>query len=294
MSSSVTRDDLPPPSVNVVDAHLSDHHLLCWQAPLARPRPSYTTASNRPSRPGLVSFEASPLCCPDAWSDLGVDDMVQLYDDELTAVLDQLIPLRTITSRRRQSDRWFDDDCHVAKRCVRLFERDARRVRCQTPDDLAAVNAATEAWYTRRRQYRELLRKKRENFWKTKVDSEHSAPQQLRRSVNTLMGRGDAPVSTAVSPDGAHQFFDDKVANVRASTADAPPPTTDAVSRQRLRSASRHQLIVPRHRRTNFGRRAFTVAGPTAWNSLPDYLRDPSLSEDTFRRLLNIYLFALY
>ena len=62
--------------------------------------------------------------------------------------------------------------------------------------------------------------------------------------------------------------------------------TTDAVSRQRLRSASRHQLIVPRHRRTNFGRRAFTVAGPTAWNSLPDYLRGPSLSEDTFKRSL--------
>ena len=52
--------------------------------------------------------------------------------------------------------------------------------------------------------------------------------------------------------------------------------TTDAVSRQLLRSASRHQLIVPEHRRTNFGRPAFTVAGPTAWNSLPDYLRDPS------------------
>ena len=50
----------------------------------------------------------------------------------------------------------------------------------------------------------------------------------------------------------------------------------------------------PRHRRTNFGRRAFTVAGPTAWNSLPDYLCDASLSEDTFRRLLKTYLFALY
>ena len=50
---------------------------------------------------------------------------------------------------------------------------------------------------------------------------------------------------------------------------------------KRLRSASRQQLIVPRHGRINFGRRAFTVAGPTAWNSLPDYLRDPSLSEDT-------------
>ena len=70
--------------------------------------------------------------------------------------------------------------------------------------------------------------------------------------------------------------------------------TTDVASRQRLRSASRHQLIVPRHRRTKFGRRAFSVAGLTAWNSLPDYLRDPSLSEDTFRRSLKTYLFELY
>ena len=58
--------------------------------------------------------------------------------------------------------------------------------------------------------------------------------------------------------------------------------------------ASRHQLIVPRHRRTNFGRRSFSVAGPRAWNSLPDYGRDTSLSEDTFRRSLKTYLFALY
>ena len=45
---------------------------------------------------------------------------------------------------------------------------------------------------------------------------------------------------------------------------------TDAASCQRLRSASRHQLIVPRHRRTKFGRRAFSAIGPTAWNLLPD------------------------
>jgi len=40
---------------------------------------------------------------------------------------------------------------------------------------------------------------------------------------------------------------------------------TDAASRQRLRSASHHQLIVPRHRRTKFGCRASSVAGPTSW-----------------------------
>ena len=59
--------------------------------------------------------------------------------------------------------------------------------------------------------------------------------------------------------------------NAAQYLVDCCKSTTDAVSRQRLRSASRHELIVPRHRRTNFGRRAFTVAGRTAWNSLPDY-----------------------
>jgi len=34
-----------------------------------------------------------------------------------------------------------------------------------------------------------------------------------------------------------------------------------------------HQLVILRHRRLLFGRRAFTVAGPAAWNSLPEYLR---------------------
>jgi len=61
-----------------------------------------------------------------------------------------------------------------------------------------------------------------------------------------------------------------------------------------LCSASRHQLIVPRQRRIKFDCPALSVAGSTAWNSLQDYLRDPSLSEDTCRRSLKTYLFALY
>ena len=40
------------------------------------------------------------------------------------------------------------------------------------------------------------------------------------------------------------------------------------------------------------GRRAFSVAGPTVWNSLPDKLRDPSLSIDSFRRQFKTFLFA--
>ena len=186
-----TRDDLPPPSVDVLDVGLSDHRLLRWQAPLVRPSPVYTTVTSRPwgrLNPTVLQAEllSSPLCRPDAWSGLDVNNLARMYDSELTAILDRLIPMRTLTSRRRSSDPWFDDDCRVAKRTVRLFERDARRVRRAIPRGAAAANtdvgkaavaaaAATARWYQRRREYHEMLREKRETFWKSKIDSEQSA-----------------------------------------------------------------------------------------------------------------------
>ena len=63
---------------------------------------------------------------------------------------------------------------------------------------------------------------------------------------------------------------------------------------QRLRSATRHQLIVLRYRRSRFGRRAFSVAGPMVWNLLPDHLRDPSLSIGSFRSALKTFLFTMH
>ena len=67
--------------------------------------------------------------------------------------------------------------------------------------------------------------------------------------------------------------------------------TSDVASRQRLRSSSRHHLVLPRHRRSTLGRRAFSVAGPMARNALPDDLRDRSLSADNFRKTLKTHLF---
>ena len=80
-------------------------------------------------------------------------------------------------------------------------------------------------------------------------------------------------------------------------------PISSADTRRHLRSANRHLLAVPRFRLNTYGRRAFSVAGPTAWNSLldftrgcsaPDFSRDPTNSTDCFRRLAKRYLFAGY
>jgi len=75
---------------------------------------------------------------------------------------------------------------------------------------------------------------------------------------------------------------------------DCCTPSSDIASRQRLRSASRRQLDVPRHYRNKFGRRTFSVAGPVVWNSLPAHLRDPSLSFDSFKPVLKTHLFTEY
>jgi len=47
-------------------------------------------------------------------------------------------------------------------------------------------------------------------------------------------------------------------------------PVASADTRRHLRSANRHLLAVPRFRLNTYGRRAFSVAGPMAWNSLLD------------------------
>ena len=73
-------------------------------------------------------------------------------------------------------------------------------------------------------------------------------------------------------------------------------PVSEVASRQQLRSASRHQLLlIPRYRLRTFGRRAFAVTGPTFWNSLADELR--TYSSDKFKlalKTLKTFLFATY
>ena len=69
---------------------------------------------------------------------------------------------------------------------------------------------------------------------------------------------------------------------------------SSADTRRHLRSANRHLLAVPRFRLNTYGCLAFSVAGPMTWNSLPDFIRDPASSTDSFRRLLKTYLFARY
>ena len=120
-----SRDDLPPLSVDVIDAGLSDHRLLRWLVPMSRPPPGLQynrrqTVVSVSSTPQLsvTACSSSLLCQPDAWKNYDLDCLARLYDSEISAVLDQLVTRRTITCRLRPSDPWFDDECRNAKRSV--------------------------------------------------------------------------------------------------------------------------------------------------------------------------------
>jgi len=64
-------------------------------------------------------------------------------------------------------------------------------------------------------------------------------------------------------------------------------------SRRRLQPVSPSDLTVPATRRSTLGGRAFAVAGPRAWNNLPDAIRhSPSL--ETFKRSLKAQLFLQF
>ena len=60
--------------------------------------------------------------------------------------------------------------------------------------------------------------------------------------------------------------------------------------RQRLRSPSGHEVSITCHRLSTFGRQAFAVAGPTVWNSLPEDMQDPEVSEDGYSLRRRFYL----
>jgi len=68
-------------------------------------------------------------------------------------------------------------------------------------------------------------------------------------------------------------------------------PVTSNPVRQRLRSASSLDFIVPQTR-TKFGDRAFSVAGPTVWNSLPESVRSAETLA-SFKCKQKTYLFNI-
>ena len=59
----------------------------------------------------------------------------------------------------------------------------------------------------------------------------------------------------------------------------------------RLRSSDDHQLLILQSRTVTLGTCAFNTSRPSSWNAQPAALRDPAVTLETFRQMLNSFLF---
>jgi len=88
-----------------------------------------------------------------------------------------------------------------------------------------------------------------------------------------------------------HSRFCASCADIVASM-DMTARLADLPSQRALRSANTSRLIQPQSNRSTVGDRAFSVAGPQVWNSLPPEVTS-ARSLDTFRRRLKTHLFTV-
>ena len=178
------------------------------------PSSKYETNERRPWKNfNVEQFKtqllASNLCNLDHTEQPDDTNLASIYHSTISTILDQLIPISTITCRRRVSDPWFDDDCRQLKRRVRRLERCFRR----TLNDIDH-----NTWTTELRIYRRLLINKRTSFWVTKIKSEKSTPRKLWQSIDKLLGRHKSQPFHNISADDFLRFFEQKVSNVRSTT----------------------------------------------------------------------------
>ena len=112
------------------------------------------------------------------------------------------------------------------------------------------------------------------------LSDEHSSTINRRRQeAGSYQARAAGPPSLASRPTA--RPVQAVSADIQGSAwtgtvvyiADLCRPVTTDGSRQRLRSATRGDLVVVSSSVTHFGTRAFAVAGPKAWNQLPMHIR---------------------
>ena len=153
-----------------------------------------------------LQLQQSALCSDDGHGEEDAEAIADLYNSELTTIVDRMVPWRTTTRRTRPSDPWFDDDCRDAKRRCRRLERHAWR-----------SSDARTAWKSELRAYRRLTGSKREAFWNRLITDQRSKPRQMWQSIDKLLGRGHLQGCDDISASDFHSFFDKKVADIRAS-----------------------------------------------------------------------------
>jgi hypothetical protein len=129
----------------------------------------------------LCNFDllGSCLCCPeDTYDDMTIDELQELYDTTIVALLNRHAYSRTVRRRHQPLTPWFDSDCAAARRRTRALERRYRRSR--TTFDRAA-------WVRQVRQLHLLYASKQNLYWEQKVTESSGNPRKLWKTMDAVL-----------------------------------------------------------------------------------------------------------
>jgi hypothetical protein len=207
--------------VSVHSLLFSDHSLVRCRLGVPPSRPSTVSYTYRNiKRIDLQSFRHgvldSQLYDPDVLESFSADAYTELFEAEISRVLDTCAPLRMRTQRRGNHDRGFlSIEARTAKRTCRRLERHFRRTKTLS-DKQKFVQSRSIA--------RELINKSRADVLTAKVNESTGNPKKMWNTTRQLLH--SKPVSNMSDDECASmssvfcQFFSDKVTRIQHVIAD--------------------------------------------------------------------------
>ena len=169
------------------------------------------------------------LCRDIDWiNSVSTDELFNVYNLEMTALLDRHAPRYTRKRKRRLLTPWFDDDCRQMKHRLRILERRYRK--SHDPSDRLV-------WVKKLQEQARFYQEKERCYWSCRINANASNARRLWRDLDDLMKRDDnsANIHTSAA-EAVHQadkflsFFEGKVESVRKETENAPQPNFQASS----------------------------------------------------------------
>jgi len=238
----ITRHSDCVTDVNITETGVSDHCLLTSRLPVQLPsNESIPVEARKWNNFSIDSFRSdlmeSIICSGTEWTKCRtLDELFNIYDSELTTILDRHAPRYVRKRKKRVLTPWFDADCRQLKRKVRVLERKYRK---------SGDPADRLAWVTKLQEQARFHREKERLYWSTRINTNAGNSRRLWRDLDSLMKRDDSnahmPNTSAEATQQADdflQFFEKKVGSVREDTCNAPEPVFNTGDKPAVRFTS--------------------------------------------------------
>jgi len=118
-------------------------------------------------------------------------------------------------SAKGSSNKWFDDDCRIAKINARSLERRYQR----TNNIFDKIK-----WEQKLKLNHNLFNKKRTAATMTSIREAQGNCDVLRRALNKTMGNTASTLKYVHTADEFADYYENKIAAIRHDTANAMPP----------------------------------------------------------------------